>query len=61
MSAWKEETTMNKIWADRLIAGTRTWRQVPASRKEAVRAILLQMVEDGELTAERYQEIVGVE
>ena len=52
---------MNKIWADRLVAGTRTWNEVPASRKEAVRAILLKMVADGELTAERYQEIVGVE
>ena len=25
---------MNKIWANRLIAGTQTWDKVPASRKE---------------------------
>lgn len=52
---------MNKIWADRLIAGTRTWDEVPASRKPAVQAILLDYVEKGKLTQERYEEIVGVE
>jgi hypothetical protein len=52
---------MNKIWADRLVAGTRTWDEVPSSRKPAVQAILLQMVNDGEITEEKYQEIVGVE
>jgi hypothetical protein len=52
---------MNKIWADRLVAGTRTWDEVPASRKPAVKAILLKMVADGEITAEKYHEIVGDE
>ena len=52
---------MNKIWADRLVAGTKTWSQVPASRKAAVKEILLDMVEEGTLTPERYVEIVGVE
>ena len=52
---------MNKIWADRLIAGTRTFDEVPASRKPAVKEILLEMVNKGKLTPERYQEIVGVE
>lgn len=52
---------MNKIWADRLVAGTKTWKQVPASRKAAVKEILLEWVNDGLLTEEHYQEIVGVE
>jgi hypothetical protein len=60
-SCWKELLIMNKIWADRLVAGTRTWDEVPASRKPAVKAILLKMVADGEITAEKYHEIVGDE
>jgi hypothetical protein len=52
---------MNKIWADRLVAGTKKWKDVPKSRKEAVKAILLEMVEEGTLTEEHYQQIVGVE
>lgn len=52
---------MNKIWADRLVAGTRTWDEVPASRKPAVKAILQEYVEKGKITQERYEEIVGVE
>jgi hypothetical protein len=56
-----EGTKMAKIWADRLVAGTKKWKQVPASRKAAVKEILLDMVEEGTLTEEHYQEIVGVE
>jgi hypothetical protein len=56
-----EVLTMNKIWADRLVAGTKKWKDVPKSRKEAVKAILLEMVEEGTLTEEHYQQIVGVE
>lgn len=52
---------MNKIWADRLIAGTKTWDEVPASRKPAVKEILLDYVERGKITQERYIEIIGVE
>ncbi len=50
---------MNKIWADRLVAGTRTWAEVPNSRKSAVRAILLDWVSQGTITDEYYHEIVG--
>ncbi len=50
---------MNKIWADRLIAGTKTWDEVPASRKPAVNEILLDYVDKGKITQEQYQEIVG--
>lgn len=50
---------MNKIWANRLIAGTKTWDQVPASRKDGVLEELKQRVEDGSLTAEKFEEITG--
>ena len=50
---------MNEIWANRLIAGTKTWIQVPASRKDAVRAVLAGHIADGRITAEKYAEITG--
>jgi hypothetical protein len=50
---------MNRIWANRLEAGTQKWSDCPASRKTAVDAILRQDVEDGRITAERYTEITG--
>jgi len=50
---------MNRIWANRLEAGTQTWDACPASRKTAVDAILRQDVEDGVITAEHYEEITG--
>lgn len=52
---------MNEIWANRLIAGTKTWAQVPSSRKNGVKAVLLERVNSGEITAEQYEAIVGVE
>lgn len=51
---------MNRIWANRLEAGTKTWAEVPNSRKSAVDLILRQDVADGKITAERYTEITGV-
>ncbi len=50
---------MNEIWTRRLIAGTKTWDEMPASRQTPVRILLDQRVEDGTLTAERYKEITG--
>ena len=50
---------MNRIWANRLEAGTKTWAECPNSRKAAVDAILRKDVEDGKLTVERYTEITG--
>lgn len=50
---------MNGIWANRLVAGTKTWRELPTSRREAVKAILAERVRGGEITAERYAEITG--
>lgn len=50
---------MNEIWANRLIAGTKTWKEVPASRKKAVKAVLKERVEQNAITAEQYQSITG--
>lgn len=53
---------MNKIWANRLIAGDRfTWEDVPASRKEGVLEELRSRVEAGKITAEKFAEITGEE
>lgn len=50
---------MNNIWANRLIAGTKTWDEVPASRKDGVKAVLAERVAKGIITAERFEEITG--
>lgn len=50
---------MNEIWANRLIAGTKMWSQVPMSRRNGVKAVLRSRVENGEITEEQYTEIVG--
>lgn len=50
---------MNKIWANRLIAGDKVWEDVPLNRKAGVKAELKNRVLIGEITAERYEEIVG--
>ena len=51
---------MNKIWANRLIAGTKTWEDViKANRSEGVLAELRNRVENGEITAEKFKEITG--
>lgn len=50
---------MNVIWANRLVAGTRTWDEVPASRKEGVKAELADRVEKGKISAELYEGITG--
>lgn len=51
---------MNRIWANRLEAGTQVWSSVPSSRKAAVEAILREDVENGVITAERFEEITGI-
>ena len=51
---------MNKIWANRLIAGTKTWTDViKAGREDGVLAELRNRVESGEITAARFEEITG--
>ncbi len=50
---------MNEIWASRLIAGTKTWAEMPTARQAAVKALLLEKAEAGEITQKRYEEITG--
>lgn len=50
---------MNVIWANRLIAGTKTWAELPADRVDGVKAELRNRVEKSKLTEERYAEITG--
>ena len=41
---------MNIIWANRLIAGTKTWAEMPASRRVGVKKVLAERVNKGEIT-----------
>ena len=50
---------MERIWANRLIAGTKTWEEMPASRRAGVKAELAKRVTKGKITAEQYKEITG--
>lgn len=52
---------MNEIWANRLVAGTKTWAEIPASRQSGVKEVLAGRVADGEISAEQYAEITGEE
>lgn len=52
---------MDKIWANRLVAGTKTWEEMPASRRPGVKRELAKRVAKGEITTERYKEITGEE
>ena len=50
---------MHIIWANRLIAGTKTWAEMPASRRAGVKRELAKRVESGEIAAEDYKRITG--
>lgn len=50
---------MNIIWANRLIAGTKTWAEMPASRRAGVKKVLAERVAEGEITADQYKDITG--
>lgn len=52
---------MSVIWANRLIAETKTWDEVPDERVAGVKVELQKRVAAGKLTAERYAEITGEE
>lgn len=52
---------MNEIWANRLVAGTKTWEEMPASRRSAVKAVLASRVENRAITQEHYEAITGEE
>lgn len=50
---------MDKIWANRLIAGTKTWAEMPASRRPGVKRELAKRVDKGEVNEEDYKRITG--
>mgnify|MGYP001754221292 CR=1 FL=1 len=50
---------MNIIWANRLIAGTKTWAEMPVSRRAGVKRELAKRVESGEIAADDYKNITG--
>lgn len=50
---------MDKIWANRLVAGTKTWAEMPASRRAGVKAELARRVTEGEISEEDYKRITG--
>lgn len=50
---------MDKIWANRLIAGTKSWAEMPASRRPGVKRELGKRVVKGEISPEQYKEITG--
>lgn len=50
---------MDKIWANRLVAGTKTWAEMPASRRVGVKKVLAERVNKGEITADDYKNITG--
>lgn len=50
---------MDKIWANRLIAGTKTWAEMPASRRAGVKRELAARVGNGKINAEQYRDITG--
>lgn len=50
---------MNKIWVNQLIAGTKTWAEMPISRRKDVKEILAEKLRNGEINAEQYEAITG--
>lgn len=50
---------MDKIWANRLIACTKEWAEMPTSRRAGVKRELAKRVVNGEIDADRYKEITG--
>ena len=50
---------MIEIWANRLVAGTKAWSQVPVSRRSGVRAELQARLENNEITQEDWDRIFG--
>lgn len=50
---------MSIIWANRLIAGTKTWAEMPASRRAGVKKVLAERVAEGEIATGDYKNITG--
>jgi len=52
---------MAKIWKKRIVAGTQFFEDCPAAYRDDVITLLKTDVENGKLSAERYEEITGEE
>lgn len=52
---------MNKIWANRLIAGTKIWDEVPENRKSSVLEELNYRKENNIITQEQLNKIIGLD
>ena len=52
---------MAKIWAERILAGTRKFEKVPASLKFAVKEILKTKYDNGEISEEEFYKLLGGE
>ena len=50
---------MAKIWRNRILAGTRTYAEVPLTWKAGTKEFLRNDVVNGLITAEKYEELVG--
>lgn len=50
---------MDRIWANRVEAGTKTFSEVPEARKEAVGKIIFDDV-PAKISPEKYEEIMGI-
>lgn len=50
---------MNEVWANRLVAGTKLWAEMPVSRRNGVKQILAERVIDDVISPEQYEEITG--
>ncbi|MEA4831010.1 hypothetical protein SDC9_159447 [bioreactor metagenome] len=48
---------MAKIYADLLIAGRKTWNDIPLRIKDSVNVVLNQYVTEGKISSAKYQEI----
>lgn len=51
---------MEKIWANRILAGTKKFSDVPGSRKNAVKAELQRRLDEGIITQEQYNTALGI-
>jgi hypothetical protein len=52
---------MAKIWRNRIIAETQLFSKCPARYKDDVEALLRADVASGEITAEKFTELTGLE
>ena len=50
---------MAKIWHNRILAGTRTFEEVPQTWKSQVKTLFRADVVNGVITAEEYEGIIG--